>query len=143
MMRLFFLAALFVVSSNSSAQQVLGPNPTIGGMAVSCSGAITIVAPVSDLAKAVPGQIILNPILFTYPPVVQVFVYAHECAHQFVGSNETAADCWAMKTGRNQGWLPPQAANLIGAAFLDSPGDWTHAPGPMRVQQMAVCYNTP
>jgi hypothetical protein len=59
------------------------------------------------------------------------------------GSNEAASDCWAMKIGRDQGWLPPQAANLIAANFVNSPRDWMHAPGPYRVQYMAACYNTP
>lgn len=142
-MRIFLTATLLLFAQAASAQQILGTNPVLGGYPVSCNGAVAIVAPVNDLAQAVPGQIILNPVLFQYPPVVQIFVYAHECAHQFVGSNEPAADCWAVKLGRNQGWLPPQAVGIVASTFVNSPGNWTHAPGPVRAQQMAVCYNTP
>ena len=137
------LVVFFCFPYTASAQQVLGPRPIIGGIPVSCFGAVTIVAPVNDIAKALPGRIILNPALFNYPPVNQVFVYAHECGHQVVGSNETAADCWAIKTMRNQGLLPPQLTPAVAQMFANSPGDWTHAPGPIRIQNMATCYNSP
>jgi hypothetical protein len=123
--------------------QVLGPNPIVGGVPVSCGGAIAVVAPINDIAQAAPGQILLNPMLFNLPPVVQVFVYAHECGHQVVGSNETAADCWAIKVGRNQGWLSRPAVGMIQQYFGDSPGDWTHEPGPYRIARMVQCFDAP
>jgi hypothetical protein len=141
--------AMSVLSANATpsfAQMPtnLGPTPMIGGVRVVCGGAITFVQPgLNDIAKAAPGQIILRPDLFDYPPVIQLFVYAHECGHQMVGANESAADCWAIKIGRNQGWLPPQFTPMLVAAFGNSQGDWTHAPGPARINNMAGCYNTP
>ena len=140
---LVVLASVLAVPAAAFGQQVLGPTPIIGGVQVSCRGAITVVAPVNDIAKSAPGQIILNPLLFQYHPVVQLFVYAHECGHQIVGVNESAADCWAVKTGRDQGWLPPQVTTLVAQAFVNSPGDWTHPPGPERIRRMGGCYNTP
>jgi len=125
------------------SQQILGPSPIVGGVQVSCMGAVTIVAPINDIAQAGPGQIFLNPTLFSLPPVVQVFVYAHECGHQVVGSNEMAADCWAIKVGRNQGWLSRPAVGVIQQYFGNSPGDWTHEPGPARIARMVGCFETP
>lgn len=89
-----------------------------------------------------PGVISLRPDFFTLPAVVQTFIYAHECGHQVVGSDESAADCWAIKLGRNQGWLTPEGLQLVGQYFVNSPGDWTHAPGPFRVGCMVGCYQT-
>ena len=136
-----------VSSGGAHAQmQVLGPNPVIGGVPVSCFGANTIVAPINDIAMARPGVIYLNSgSFFQYPAIVQVFTYAHECAHQvpWIGSNEQAADCWAVKLGRAQGWLSPQGLSTVQAYFVSSPGDWTHAPGPYRVGQMEQCYLMP
>jgi len=144
MHQIVFLTLLILSAPiGAHAQQVLGPNPTIGGIPLSCFGATTIVMPIDDIAKAIPGKIILSPALFSYPPVIQVFVFAHECGHQVVGSNESAADCWAIRTMRDQGLLPPQYTSAIAQMFSSSPGDWTHAPGQIRVQQMAQCYNTP
>jgi hypothetical protein len=137
------VCSFLLAASSAEAQVNLGTNPVIGGAQVDCDGAVTIVAPINDIGMALPGQIILNPILFNYYPFIQLFVYYHECAHQYVGRNEPAADCWAIRLGRDRGWLPPAFANMIAMQFINSPGDWTHAPGPWRVQMMANCYNTP
>lgn len=133
-----------VASQGLQAQTVvLGPNPVVGGQLLSCPGTVTHVAPINDLALARPGLIVLSPQLFSMPPVVQIFVYAHECGHQIYGSNEADADCWAIKTGRDQGWLPAYATEAVARSVADSPGSWTHAPGPVRIAHMAYCYNTP
>jgi len=95
-----------------------------------------IVAPIDDIARAEPGVIYLNSwSFFQFPAIVQVFTYAHECAQ--------AADCWAVKLGREQRWLTPQGLAMVEAYFVNSPGDWTHAPGPFRVRQMERCYQMP
>jgi len=134
-----------LLGGTAFAQQNLGPTPMIGGVHVSCLGVPTLVARINDIGMAAPGQIILNPLLFEMPAPIQLFVYAHECGHHQpgIGSNEQLADCWAIRTGRDQGWLPPDVTGMIAAAFINSPGDWTHAPGQTRVQQMAACYNAP
>lgn len=91
------------------------------------------------------GQMILiNPLIFnTQPTFLKLFIYAHECGHSVVGSNEDWADCWATKVGRNQGWFPPQAFQLLIQQLQRAPGDWTHKPGPARLQNIAACYQTP
>ena len=139
--------SLSVASGNLLAQvQSLGERPFVGGVQVGCPGTTTYVMPISDLAQAVPGEIRLSPAFFSQPAVLQVFVYAHECAHQIYGggaAGEAAADCWAIKLGRDQGWLPPNATYLIAQSVADTAGDWTHAPGPIRIQQMAAYYDMP
>jgi hypothetical protein len=60
-----------------------------------------------------------------------------------VGNNEQAADCFAVKLGRNQGFFSPASIHQICAFTFPSPGDWTHLPGPLRCQQMQMCYVTP
>jgi hypothetical protein len=124
----------------------LGPNPMIGGVSVSCMGVPTwLDDEINDIAIAVPGAIVLSPALGNWPPVVQVFVYAHECAHHLpaIRSNENAADCWAIKLGRNQGWIDFQGLRLIQTYFQNNQGDWTHLPGRWRIQQMQACFSTP
>ncbi|UHQ23779.1 hypothetical protein LVB77_03445 [Lysobacter sp. 5GHs7-4] len=139
--------SLCAAAGQARAQAVpLGSNPIIGGVTVSCPGTLTYIVPMDDLAKAVPGEIHLNPQFFSQPAEVQIFVYAHECAHQFYGGGpigEANADCWAMKRGRDQGWMPPHTTALIAESVIYTAGDWSHAPGPQRVEHMAVCYNTP
>ena len=120
--------------------QQLGPNPVIAGTPMSCNGVPTVVQHIPDLAMARPGWIILSPGFFNQHPAVQRFVYAHECAHHVLGSNESAADCWAMRLGRDQGWLSRRDAQTVANALRQTPGSWTHPWGPVRAQQALGCY---
>lgn len=132
-------AVLACVASTASAMN-LGPNPVIAGVPVSCMGAITVVQPIPDIAMAQPGVILLHPMLFQWPAPMQLFMYAHECAHQLYGGNEQVADCWAAQTGKQQGWFSYQDLVYVLQAFGASPGDQTHLPGPLRVQHILACY---
>jgi hypothetical protein len=102
-------------------------------------------------ARIFNGQpvILMNPLVLNQqPPVLQLFWYAHECAHHVLGhivnpnlTNEASADCWAVKTGRQQGWFPPGAFQLLAQVLQNSPGSiWGHLPGPARIQNMMACY---
>ena len=130
-----------VVADTVFAQQVLGPNPVIAGHQVQCGGAVAVVQPISDIAMARPGYIILNPVFFSLPPALQLFIYAHECGHHVQGPDESGADCWAVQTGRKQGWFARQDIAWIQQYFGASPGDWTHAPGPYRVAHIMNCFD--
>ena len=132
--------------SAQAARVALGPNPVVGGVRVSCQGVPTwLDDEIQDIAIAVPGAIVLNPSLNNWPPVVQVFVYAHECAHHLppIGSNENAADCCAINLGRNQGWINFEGLRVIQAYFQNNAGDWTHLPGELRIRQLQACFSTP
>lgn len=140
-----WVASCLFATSAIAVPVPFGRNPMIGGVAVSCAGVPTYVDDqIGDIAIAVPGAIVLHPGLGQWPPVVQVFVYAHECAHHLpgIGPNENDADCWAIKLGRDQGWIDFDGLRLIQAYFANNPGNWTHLPGPLRVQQMQSCFMT-
>ncbi|MCC7642529.1 MULTISPECIES: hypothetical protein [unclassified Janthinobacterium] len=120
--------------------QPMGVAPIIAGQTLTCGGAVSYVAAIPDIAMARPGVLLFRPDFFYLPPFIQWYVYTHECAHQYVGSNERAADCWAIQLGRDQGFLPPQAIHQICAFTFPNPGDWTHLPGPIRCAEMQMCY---
>ncbi len=89
------------------------------------------------------GQIFLNPmVLAPMPTPVKLFWVGHECGHSAVGADEAAADCWSIKTGKNQGWFPPQAFQVLMMELQNNPGDFSHAPGPVRFQNMVACYQS-
>lgn len=139
-------AFLVTLPGAANAQQILqnlGPNPVIAGVPLMCGGASAYVAHIPDIAMAYSGALLFRPDFFSLPPYIQWYIYAHECAHQLVGGNEQAADCWAVRLGRDQGFFPPQALHQICAYTFPSPGDWTHLPGPYRCQQMLACYTAP
>jgi hypothetical protein len=131
---------LFPLWPSTIAAQVLGPNPIIAGLPVSCGGVPALVRVVDDVAVSVSGAIILNPAFFRLPGKLQLFVYAHECAHQILGANEAKADCWAIQTGRDQGWFRQSDIGYLIQLFGDSPGDWTHAPGQERIAKLMACF---
>ena len=151
-----FLSGLVVYQHSASAQTM------IGGMPVSCNDfrgfPVYVVANpmLNDVGMATLGPngqpiMVLNPgVLQSQPPVLQLFWYAHECAHHVLGHivnrsqlNEAQADCWAVRTGRQQGWFPPQAFQLLIQVLGNSPGSpWGHLPGPAQIQNMLSCYQS-
>jgi hypothetical protein len=145
--RLFLLVAIGCVAADGVAQQVFPPGSfSIDGIPVSCGANYTIVSPqVNDTGKNdLQGHIYLNPILIAQLPTpLKLFTYAHECGHSFVGASESAADCWAIRTGRQQGWFRLQDFADLQRMFANNPGDWTHFPGPVRVRSMWGCYTSP
>lgn len=116
----------------------------IDGIPVVCGGLPTIVTPNIPDAGINNGQaILLNPlVLGRLPTVLKLYVYAHECGHAVVGGNEVGADCWAIRTGRDQGWFPPQAFNLLIEFFQNNHGSLRHPPGAVRVNNMMHCYQS-
>ena len=62
-----------------------------------------------DYGAAYPGFLILNPrLLNKVSTPVKMWIYAHECGHQFRGPDEETADCFAVQRGRRSGWLTPE-----------------------------------
>lgn len=145
-MQVLFLVVLWSVISVTTAfsQQIVKAGQfRISGVPFNCGSIPTYLYPGGgDIATATPGSINLNwPLYSSQPPAVQAFVYAHECAHHLYGSDENIADCWAVKIGRNQGFLNPGSIQQICSAVYLSPGDWSHFPGPQRCQNMIACFS--
>jgi hypothetical protein len=131
----------------ASAQTFPPATFRIAGFPVGCGNAWTVVGPgVGDIARAVPAmagyppRIWIDPSYYSLPAPVQFFIYGHECGHHIVGMNEDAADCWAARTGRHQGWFTTTTMQYLIQAFQWNPGDWTHAPGPVRLQRIWNCF---
>jgi hypothetical protein len=64
--------------------------------------------PTEGMASDWPGTIYLNyKRLKGLDPLVQLFVFNHECAHLNLrfGGTESQADCWAVKRGLQEKWL--------------------------------------
>src|SRR5437016_3593185 len=146
-MRVLASVTIFVWLMCYEARAQMFPPGTfsIDGIPIVCGPITFVLTPnVPDVGiNNGQGQIYLNPmILGRLPTVLRLFWAAHECGHFFAGANEIAADCWAIKTGRNQGWFPPQAFGLLMQMFQNNPGDMLHPAGPTRVSNMMVCYQT-
>ncbi|AYH00952.1 hypothetical protein [Pectobacterium parmentieri] len=144
-----------VLSSLPVAAQWNPFNPVIAGVPVYCTSfqgqpvAFILNPMLSDVGRAMPGSppiIELNPnVLAQLTPKMQLFWYGHECAHHVLGpkNSEINADCWSIRTMRDQGLLAPNELPQLMAQILSAPGSiWGHLPGPKRAKWLERCYNT-
>lgn len=113
-------------------QQVCGQRPTV------------IDSQLDDFGAAYPGFLIINPRLMKKVSTpVKLWIYAHECGHQFRGPDEETADCFAVQRGRRQGWLTNEGLEEVCTFISPSKGDAMHLSGSHRCEYMRACYADP
>ncbi|MGI9386000.1 MAG: hypothetical protein ACR2OX_01085 [Methyloligellaceae bacterium] len=132
----------YLAEINASATIVPNGELEVVGRILRCGNRPTVLDPeLDDYGAAYPGFLILNPRLMSrLPSAVQLWIHAHECAHQFRGPDEATADCFAVQRGRRRGWLSPSGVEEICAFIGSAKGDATHYSGPERCQKMRQCY---
>jgi len=97
-----------------------------------------------DYGAAYPGFLILNPnLLAKISTPVKLWIYSHECGHQFRGPDEETADCFAVQRGRRQKWLTLEGLEEICRFISPAKGDHLHIRGPERCEAMRRCYADP
>jgi hypothetical protein len=114
----------------------------IGGRKLRC-GPVRIMLPrrLNNLGVAGPGMIALNPrLLASYPEIVRLFVFAHECGHHHVGGSELGADCWAVRRGVREGWLDRNGLDQVCRSISDEPASSTHPSGRRRCGNLDRCF---
>jgi hypothetical protein len=93
-----------------------------------------------DYGAAYPGFIIMNmKLLARVSTPVKLWIYSHECGHQFRGPDEETADCFAVQRGRRQGWLSPGGVEEICKFITPAKGDAMHFSGSHRCEYMRQC----
>lgn len=97
-----------------------------------------------DYGAAYPGFLILNlRLLEKVSTPVKLWIYSHECGHQFRGPDEETADCFAVQRGRRQGWLTPEGLDEVCKFISPAKGDTMHFSGSHRCEYMRQCYADP
>jgi hypothetical protein len=136
-------AALFALGPQPAAAQrlVLPGALLLAGYSATCGPVDTMIQPINDIAAAYKGRIILHPRVLDLPRAQQLFWYTHECAHQIFGPGEAAADCWAVRQGKIQGWLSRAELTGLNRSMRNFPGDASHANGPARSAYMDKCFS--
>src|SRR5262249_16906460 len=90
---------------------------------------------------AFPGFLILNTKKIQgLSTQVKLYVYNHECGHQFVGASETKADLFAIRRGVKERWLDAQGIEDICTFISRMKGDSAHPPGSQRCETMRSYY---
>jgi len=149
------LASTLLLLTGWSGLAQANPNPnydtyflpdtfSIDRTPVSCGVAIFELdksLPVAGVNKG-DGHIILNPdILAGMPSVLKLYVAEHECAYSVVGpKNEAAAACWAVRSGRDLGWFPPQSFKLLLHLLRRPEEGWTPALDATAIAALKKCY---
>ena len=114
----------------------------LDGKAVNCGKRPTVLNPTFDSwGGAFPGFLILNNKKMTgLSAQVKLYIYSHECGHQFIGADETKADLFAIRRGVKYGWLDAQGIEDICTFISQLKGDAVHPPGPQRCETMRKYY---
>ena len=114
----------------------------IDGKSVYCGKRPTIFNPNFDSwGGAFPGFLILNNKKINgLSTQVKLYIYSHECGHQFIGADETKADLFAIRRGVKWGWLDAQGVEDICTFISQLKGDSVHPPGPQRCETMRKYY---
>jgi hypothetical protein len=114
----------------------------LDGKALNCGKRPTVLNPNFDSwGGAFPGFLILNPKKMNgLSTQVKLYIYSHECGHQFVGADETKADLFAIRRGVKWGWLDAQGMEDICVFISQLKGDSVHPPGSKRCETMRHYY---
>ena len=114
----------------------------IDGRSVNCGKRPTVLNPNFDSwGGAFQGFLILNTKKISgLSTQVKLYVYSHECGHQFEGADESKADLFAIRRGVRRSWLDAQGMEEICVFISQLKGDSVHAPGPKRCDIMRKYY---
>jgi hypothetical protein len=114
----------------------------LDGKAANCGKRPTVLNPNFDSwGGAFPGFLILNTKKINgLSTQVKLYIYSHECGHQFIGADETQADLFAIRRGVKYGWLDAQGMEDICTFISQLKGDSVHPPGPQRCETMRKYY---
>jgi hypothetical protein len=137
-----FVGLLGLVALLFLAETATAGSAKIGGVRMSCHAANVVISnDVPGPGFALPGTILFGPqYLKKYPPIVQRLIFLHECAHQYVGADEVAADCWAVRIAKRQGWLTQSGVKSTCRAIWHTSGGYTHPDGPERCAKLTACF---
>jgi hypothetical protein len=125
-----------------SAQVVPAGQLTLDGHKVTCGNRPTVLDnKLNDYGAAYPGFLILNPTLLNKVSTpIKMWIFAHECGHQFRGAEEEQADCFAVERGRRLGWLTLKGLDEVCQFLADVKINKAHYAGTRRCQAMRECY---
>ena len=114
----------------------------IDGKSVNCGKRPTVINPNFDSwGGAFPGFLILNTNKISgLTTQVKLYIYSHECGHILHGPSETAADCYAVRRARREGWLTREALEDICAAFNIAGHGPVHPDAKARCSQLRQCF---
>jgi hypothetical protein len=89
----------------------------VAGRKLSCGKTATLLRDFEGFAVSSTVIMLNMEALKDLPRQVQWLIYYHECGHILFGPSESAADCYAVRRARREGWLGSTALEDICAVF--------------------------
>lgn len=112
----------------------------LAGRRLSCGSTATLIRDFEGFAVSSTVIMLNTQALKDLPRRVQWLIYYHECGHIRFGPSETAADCYAVRRARREGWLDAQTLDDICALFAVSGHGPVHADPEERCNQLRQCF---
>lgn len=112
----------------------------IEGRRLSCGSTKTLLRDFEGFAVSSTVIMLNMQALNPLPRQVQWLIYYHECGHILLGQSETAADCYAIKRARREGWLNDQALDDVCAVFNIAGHGPVHPDPQARCDQLRQCF---
>jgi hypothetical protein len=112
----------------------------VAGRRLSCGMTSTLVRDFEGFAVSSTVIMLNMTAIKELPRQVQWLIYYHECGHILYGPGETAADCYAMRRARREGWLTKQGLEEICATFNIAGHGPVHPDPEERCNQLRQCF---
>ena len=112
----------------------------IEGRRLSCGATATLIRDFEGFAVSSTVIMLNMQALTPLPRQVQWLIYYHECGHILLGPSETAADCYAVKRARREGWLNEQTLSDVCAVFNIAGHGPAHPDPQTRCDQLRQCF---
>ena len=156
-----FLAAAGTAGS-VGAQQSPGGRAFVAGVTIGCADfrgrpvQTYETSGLGDVARStlygrIPVITLDKEVMASLSGKLQIFFYLHECAHHALGhmfapqpESESEADCWSIKTGRDQSYFNRADVLAFTNRIMASPGSvHGHLPGRERMAFLLECFEKP
>ncbi len=143
---LSLIAATSPIDHNDAAALEQGKRVAPGrlvveGRRLSCGKTATLLRDFEGFAVSSTVIMLNMQALKELPRPVQWLIYYHECGHILYGPSETAADCYAVKRARREGWLSGATLDDICAVFNIAGHGPLHPNPDQRCDQLRQCFN--
>ncbi len=111
----------------------------IEGKRLSCGSTQTLLRDFQGFAVSSTVIMLNMQALKDLPRQVQWLIYYHECGHILFGPGETAADCYAIRRAKREGWLNEETLDNICAVFNIAGHSPVHQDPEARCNQLRQC----
>jgi hypothetical protein len=114
----------------------------VAGRRLSCGATATLIRDFEGFAVSSTVIMLNMQALKELPRPVQWLIYYHECGHILYGPSETAADCYAVRRARREGWLSKKALEDICSIFNIAGHGPVHSGPETRCEQLRQCFSS-